>query len=811
MNRQQSTTHDSAYASARIHALREQIHRMNSAGVYRTDMYRLAATSLRATEGMPVQLRRANAIAHILSNVNIVIHEHEPFAGSMLGMWTLCEDLPPYEAQRAHAIGALDALAASKPAPGDTDLSRAHVMNMEDEMAQKKTRWALMSRVHHDASLVYADYQTLLSEMEVRYAEMGLTKPEVAKVLERELRIPYDADDRALVSTLPWIPGNHIGLAYWLVLEKGFGGMLTEIKQGAAQSADDASKREYYEAAEICCQAMIDYIRRTAHAVRMHAQTSGLQSDRRQELQEMAHILDTIATSPASTYREALQTVWSLHIMANLVGGSALSFSRFDQYMRPYYEADIARGVPRDALKALTCCFFLQVNDPKIRTVQSLTVGGITPEGTDGCSDLTRLCLEVTREMKLPYPNMGVRVHEKNPDWLHDEIIRTVQAGCGQPMVLNDHVFIDNLKRLGYPDNAANDYYNMGCVEIMIPGKQPNWGVTDFVSFPMFFEPLFARYASGEPIPETFDAFMDAYLALLESAVQLRHKEAQSKQRSMENSCFDPLCSLLTEDCIARGSDMHQGGSRYPAHWSIYAHGLATLVDSLSAIRTCVYEAKHVDLQTLMQALHRDFAEDAQLLRTLETKTPTYGNDLDAPDEIAARVFSCFTDAIFRLNEGIDQPKYVSTFFSYFSHVLSGEVLMATANGRRRAMSLSDSMAPSQGKDTGGPTKMLNSVLKLDHTKVTGGYALNLKINPSIARSEKGAMALSSLLRAYLLSGGPQLQINFVDIDTMRDAQIHPDQHRDLIVRVGGYCEYFTNLDRTLQDEIIGRTIHEAM
>jgi formate C-acetyltransferase len=191
----------------------------------------------------------------------------------------------------------------------------------------------------------------------------------------------------------------------------------------------------------------------------------------------------------------------------------------------------------------------------------------------------------------------------------------------------------------------------------------------------------------------------------------------------------------------------------------------------------------------------------------LDNGTPFFGNDTDETDEIANQVFGTLTKTIFELNDtNPKNDKYVSTFFSYFNHVLSGEISKATPNGRFAGEPLSDSMAPTQGKDTGGPTKMLNSVLKIDHSYVTGGYALNLKVNPDVAKTVQGTAALKNLLTAYLLSGGPQLQINYVEIETLRDAQKYPERHKDLIVRVGGYCERFVNLDRVLQNEIINRT-----
>ena len=515
-----------------------------------------------------------------------------------------------------------------------------------------------------------------------------------------------------------------------------------------------------------------------------------------------------MSVAPAQTFREALQTVWLLHIMANIVGGSAMSFSRFDQYMLPYYEHDIDNGVPREELKELLSCFWIKVNEPKLRTVQSMTVGGARPDGSDGCTDLTLLCLETARDMKLPYPNIAVRVSKDSPEWLYNAIIDTIKAGCGQPMILNDDVFIANFMKLGYPTEIANDYFNMGCVELMIKGKQSLWGNGGSIVYTDCLQQTLDAYVRGELAADTFEMFMDYFIGRIQQSIQKCYDDSLARKKTMEN-CYDPFCSILTQDCIARGKDMHHGGSACPPHWSIYAHGLGTLADSLAAIQKFVYLEKKLSLDTLIEALDANFLGYEEVRLMLDRATPAFGNDIDAVDDIANQVFYALTKAIFDLNS-LGSDKYVATFFSYFSHVLSGEVTKATPNGRLAGQSLSDSMAPTQGKDVSGPTKMLNSVLKIDPSFVTGGYALNLKMNPALTKGSQGEKALKGLLKAYLWGMGPQIQVNFVDAEALKEARTHPDKHRNLIVRVGGYCEYFVNLDRTLQNEIIERTEHEA-
>lgn len=794
----------------RVPRMRKRVDAQNGAGLYRTSAYALVGGNLRTTVGEPIQIRRAKAIAHLLDSVTIYVFPEEPFVGSMMGLWELERDLPSYEEQKVKAIAAVESFLERKRSAKEGGAKRENRHKaMEDEVSEGRARWALMSRVHHDASLNYADYQRMLADMEEHFAGTGIQRFELGKALEASLRIQYDAEDRALMNELPWLPGNHLGLDYQAVLEKGLGRMRQEI-QAYWAATDDPEKVEFYTSVDTVIRAMIDFFKRYAREVEKAALQEGVSAERREELALMARILDKMSEAPADTFREALQTTWMLHVMSNIVGGSAMSFSRFDQYMLPYYKHDIDRGVPREELKELLSCFWLKINEPKLRTVQSMTVGGILPGGGDACTDLTRLCLEVARDMKLPYPNIAVRVHSASPEWLYDAILDTIRAGCGQPMILNDDVFVDNFKKLGYPDEIAGDYFNMGCVELMIQGRQPLWGAARSVVYTQCLQKTLDACTSGELKADTFDDFMDDYLMRIRLNIAECHKSALERKRSME-TCYDPFCSILTRDCIARGKDMHHGGSACPTHWSIYAHGLGTLADSLAAIKKFVYDEKRITLDNLIKVMDINFEGHEDIHTMLDRGTPAFGNDIDTTDEIANRVFWELTKTIYELNLLGEEDKYVATFFSYFSHVLSGEVTKATPNGRLAGESLSDSMAPTQGKDTGGPTKMLNSVLKIDPSYITGGYALNMKVTPSLAKTEQGAKALKGLLKAYLMSKGPQIQVNYVDADALKDAQIHPEKHRDLVVRVGGYCEYFVNLDQTLQNEIIHRTLHDAV
>ena len=792
--------------NTRINDMRKHIDGLNDAGVRKTYFYSLAYESLKETKGNPIEIRRSKAQAHILDNAPLAVHPFELIAGSMSDFCPVFEEKKPYNKQRQEAIRILEEyINNTNISKHVSNVNKSKIKTFEQEFTSKKSRWALMSRVYHDASITYKDLQCLKKEMEDRFSEK-LEKYEIGRELERGFKIDYGNNVKQEIDSLPWFAANHLNLNYAAIMNQGFESVLADINLNL-KTVQNEEQAQYYTAAKDVTIAASRFVLR--YSQKLRECSTAEESIRKAELIEMADICENISQNKAETFREGIQFVWLLHIMASFLWGSALSFGRFDQYMLTLYENDIKTGaMTKSGAKELLCCMWLKINEPCMRTVQSITIGGVTPEGDDAANPLTALCLEIEKEMKLPYPNMGLRISCKSPRWLYDMAIDSIKEGAGQPMVLTDALWIPNLIKLGYDERTANDYYNMGCVEIMIPGKQPNWGVTEPIAFPMLYENIFEKYRAGNIVIDSFESFKQAYLNELKKAVAANKLEADSKATDMAGKCYDPFASLMTDGCIKQGKDIFQGGSEFGIHWSFYAYGLGTAADAMTAIKKYVYDEKVVTIAEMADALRENFKNNELLRLMLNNKTPCYGNDYDEVDAVADFILSGFNSMVFELNSPDNRDKYVSTLFGYFFHIYHGEITGATANGRKKGEPFSDSMGPSQGKDENGPTKMLNSVLSLDHSMVTGGYALNLKINPDLVRDKAGSSILKALIKTYIDSSGPQIQINFVDAESLIKAQKEPDRYRNLIVRIGGYCEYFVNLDSALQEEIITRTVH---
>ncbi len=781
-----------------VQALKQSVQRLWDEGVRKTTFFPLIAESLKATTGEPRQIRRAKAFAFLLDHVDLAVLPAEKLGGSILGMWPVAPE-PSYEHQLAEAHRVIaDAIG-------------------RETSAKNRTRW-LMARDHYDANISFANIQKIIKFVQQAYADSdAISAQAIAKTLELHFVFPYGDDTMKTIEALPWYAAHHLNLNYGFIINKGYQALLDDINRRLARAEHDADsdKTEFYAAAKMAIEAAIRYIRRYSDAY-LCAAAAEQNSARAAELREVAQVLNTVSTERATSFREAMQLMWITHIIANTQLGSALSFGRFDQYMCPFYEADKAAGIlTDDEARELITHMILKVNEPKMRTVQSLALGGTTPGGRDAANVLTRLTLEAAREVSMPYPNLSLRVSKAlTPEWAYDEAVKTIRMGFGMPMLINDDVWIPNFMRLGYPAEYARDYFNMGCVEMFIQNRQAHWTHAEggSVNYPELLDGMLTDHCEGRLALATFDDLMAELIARIKAKVAaMGTPEARAAVARRFADDYDPFGSTLLLNCLEVGRDMNHGGIELPAQVAVGGMGLATATDSLSAIKSMVYEQKALSLRELTDAVHNNFARQEALRLKLSNAASRYGNDSDTADGIAALLFNTATEAVHALNVDPSEGRFVNSYFGYTSHVAVGEITGATPDGRRAGEPLSDGVGPVQGKDAEGPTKLFNSLLKLDYRYLTGACAINCKVSASVFDTDAGVLSLKHLLKAYLASGGPQIQVNFVRQEDLIEAQKDPQAHRDIVVRIAGFCEYFVNLDFHQQNEIIQRTEHEAM
>ena len=786
----------------RIVAMEKLTQQLNDAGVRKTDLFINIAESLKETIGEPRELRRAKAFAHHLNKVKKPIYDGEQLIGSITGMCPVDPTVPGLDERREEAIRVLDEHFRKKRA-GIEEQRKRRGVSFDDGFTGGRQRSALMARDHYEANIKYLDLQQLIDEMKAHYAsEPNVTPSEIGKVLETYFNYDYGEETRNLMIDLPWNVANHTCLDYPRLVKIGYDGVREQVREAKAAHPE---REVFYDAMMISLDAASKYIHDYAAAAREEALDVG--PERAAELKELARVCDKIADQKPDTFFEAIQLVWMTHLIGNVDGGSAMSLGRFDQYMRPFFEKDIASGeLTLERARELVAALWLKLNEPKMRTVQSCCLAGVTREGKDGASELTQVCLEVTAILKLPYPNTSVRIDtEVNPDWLLDECIRTIKAGGGMPMILNDKLWVNNFIDIGLKPEDARDYYNMGCVEMLIQSKQPNWGGGAGVDLPRLVLDEIER-KKDEPLG-TFDEFMDDIVESIHKRMRGHEQRIHERVTSRKDSC-DPFASALVEGCIESGRDFFDGGTALGPFVSFGCSGLGTATDSLCAIRKHVFDDKDLTLSRLYDALQANFVGYEDVHELLQDRI-SYGNDDDEADMIAKRMFDSAMQDVKDYNKQDVRERFISSLFSYNSHIQAGESLGATPDGRRWGDPISDCLSPVQGKDVCGPTATLNSLLKLDVGGITGAHAMNMKVNGTLLKDEQGTEALKGLIMAYLNDRGPQIQINFVDADELIAAQKEPEKHRDLVVRIAGYCEYFVNLDRKLQSEIIARTLHE--
>jgi pyruvate formate-lyase/glycerol dehydratase family glycyl radical enzyme len=615
-----------------------------------------------------------------------------------------------------------------------------------------------------------------------------------------------------------------------------FGAWIEASKERIAALDDPASgeKLEELTAMSICCDAIVRFAERHAERARQIAKTAD--PERRDELFRIADVCEWVPRHAPRTFHEALQTYWFVHlgVVIELNEWDSLNPGRIDQYLFPFYRRDIDEGrLTVEGAKELLECFWIKFSNqpapPKVGVTEEqsatyndftlINVGGVDANGEDAVNELSYLILDVIEEMRLPYTGSCIQLSKANPDRFLLRALEVVRQGFGQPSVFNTDAIHQGFLRAGKSLDDARAGGPSGCVTVSAFGRE-SCVLTGYMNWPKILE--IALHNGVDPRtgirlgPETgdprsftsFDQLLEAYRTQLRYFVDLKIDGNSRIERLFAQHMPAPFLSILVEDCIERGEDYNDAGPRYPTTY-IQGVGLGTTTDALAAIEEHVFSRRTTTMAELLGGLAADFVGFELLRGRLVRQSPKFGNDDDAADGIARTLF----DAYFHAIDGRPNTKggcYRVNLLPTTVHVFFGEMVGATAGGRKAGVPLSDGISPTQGADTHGPTAVIRSVGKLDHVR-TGGTLLNQRFLPDVLRDEPGLKKLGDLVRTYFRMDGHHVQFNVVDSETLRRAQEAPSEHRDLIVRVAGYSDYFNNLDRALQDEIIARTAHEEI
>lgn len=594
---------------------------------------------------------------------------------------------------------------------------------------------------------------------------------------------------------------------------------LDALDYGADPRAYD--RQEQLRAMRVSAEAVITLARRHSEGARALAAVEP-DDRRRAELGRIAEICSHVPEHPPRDFHEALQAYWFIHlgVVSELNTWDSFNPGHLDQHLYPFYRDGRRNGtLHEEAARELLQCFWIKFNNqpapPKVGVTAAesgtytdfanINTGGLLADGSDAVNDLSYLVLDVIDEMRLLQPSSNIQLSRQSPERFLKRALEIVRKGWGQPSLFNADVVVQELLRQGKSIEDARSGGTSGCVETGAFGKEA-YILTGYFNLPKVLE-IAMREIDAAGI-DSFDRLLAAFTTTLRRLVDVKVRGANVIERLYATRMPAPFLSVLIDDCIARGRDYNDGGARYNTTY-IMPVGIATLTDSLSAIRLHVFERKAVTLPRLMQALERDFHADEPLRQVLWNRTPRFGNDDASADRMLRTVF----DAVFSEVEGRPNTRGGRFHVNYLSttcHVYFGSKVGATPDGRRAGEPLSEGISPVQGVDRGGTTAVIRSAARLDHAR-TGGTLLNQKFAPSALRSAADIDKLASVVRTYFALGGHHIQFNVVTASTLREAQACPEKHRDLIVRVAGYSDYFCDLTRALQDEIISRTEHETI
>ncbi len=630
-------------------------------------------------------------------------------------------------------------------------------------------------------------------------------------------------------------PGHTV--AGYKIFEKGMFDIIADIEKSKAtldflNDPRAFDKSEEFDAMKIAAEAIVLFAQRHAEKLMEMAQTE-TDSERRAELLEMADICQKVPAHAPSTFHEALQHYWFIHlgVVTELNPWDSFNPGRLDQHLYPFYKAETEAGtLTHEKAIELLQSFWIKFNNhpspPKIGiTAQEsstytdfclINLGGLKPDGTDAVNEMSFILLDVIEEMRLLQPSSMVQLSKLNPDSFIDRAVKITKTGFGQPSIFNTDAIIQELVNQGKNIVDARNGGASGCVESGAFGTE-SYILCGYFNLPKILEITLHNGFDTRTKKQiglntcdvssfnSYSELLNAFKLQVEYFIDIKIKGSNVIEKIFMNFIPTPFLSLIIDDCVSKGMDYIQGGSRYNTNY-IQGVGMGTMTDALTALKIQVFDNQFISLPNFVKAMENNFENNDALLYQLLYKTPKYGNDDATADAQLTDVFNIYYNAV----SGHKSPRgadYRINLLPTTCHVYFGSVMHASADGRKSGTPVSEGISPVQGADKNGPTSVLKSAAKIDHL-LTGGTLLNQKFSPDFFENDTAISKVSSLVRSYFHMNGHHIQFNVVNANTLRDAQKHPEKYRNLIVRVAGYSDYFNDLGLDLQNEIIERTEH---
>ena len=756
--------------------------------------------SHKETEGLPVAIRRARAFYDCCDRLEVHIFEGELVVGA-IGEFRKCGILTP-EFSWMWVDREMDTFATRPQDPYlMTDEQRDFVRReIFPYWKGKSLEEAFLARLPEDTRRIGVDTGILDNDSKWRQA-VGEITPDYQDVL----------------------------------FKKGFGGIIREAEEHIAAldptNPADLEKKEFYQSVLWTSRGIIRYANRYADEAERLA---GQESDpvRAAELRTIAQNCRRVPEHPPESFYEAIQFLWFVQV-GGILSENPLSLNpgRFDQYMDPYYEADLAKGaVTEDFAQELIEALWLKYSEwvwtissntadyfAGYNQFQNLTVGGKKRDGHDGTNPVTFMAMKATEEVRTHQPGLSVRVQADCPREFLDAVTHLVSTGTGFPAIHSDSVGYQMLLNAGYEPEDARDWNNCGCV---VPHfrKTGEWTAAVNMNFGSALEYALNQGASlmtGEqmgltekPAAQfgTFEEVMAAFYRQFDNLCRHSIILTVEAQRLHKEMVPRPFLSSCIEHCMESGKDLSQGGAKYNIGPVITGIGLAVTANSLAAVKKLVFEDKVCTMETLVNALRANW-EGYEDLRQQAKDCPKYGNDQDDVDDLAVEIANHFYREIHQYKDIFGSP-FLTAFMGISNYIPMGRVLGATPDGRKHGEPSSEGVSPFVGTDTSTPLAAMRSAAKLNQEVHSGGTLLNLRLNPELVATKRGQANLGAMVQTLFSLGAFHVQFNCISSETLRDAQAHPENYKDLLVRVAGYSTQFVNLSKSMQDAIIARTEH---
>ncbi|MWN89492.1 formate C-acetyltransferase [Gilliamella sp. Pra-s65] len=739
----------------------------------------LYTESHKQTEGEPTIIRRAKATANILAKVDISIRDGELIAGNRTikpRSGIVSPEMDPYWLLK----------------------------ELDDFSTRPQDRFYISDQDKHI-------YRTVLYP----YWEKRSMKDFINEQIPESVK---DAERKAIFSINQTDKGQgHIIIDYPRLLENGLNNLIVELNQ----LVDQYPENHFYQAVKIVLVGAQLHILRYAELANEMAKNCQ-DVNRQRELNKIAVVSQNIAYHKPTNFYEACQLFWYMNIILQYESNaSSISLGRFDQYMWPFYQASLANNEDPLFLKELLASLWVKCNDiVLLRSASSaryfagfpsgytILLGGLNEIGHSCVNELSTLCLDAYQAVRLPQPNLGVRVNELIDRQFLIKTAETIRLGTGIPQIFNDEVIIPAFLNRGVALEDARDYSVVGCVELSIPGK--TYGLHDIAMFNLLKIMEITLFENENNPHVTYENLFEQIKENIRYYVKLMVEGSNICDLGHRNWAPVPLLSSFVLDCIEKGKDITEGGARYNFS-GVQGIGIANLSDSLFALKGMVFDEKRMSFNELLAVLKDNFnCTDGQKIRArLINRFSKYGNDIEDVDNISAELLRVYCKEV----EKYTNPRggiFTPGSYTVSAHVPLGAVVGATPDGRYAGEQLADGgLSPMLGQDLNGPTAVLKSVSKLDNYLLSNGTLLNVKFTPSTLEGENGLHKLANFLHAFSKLKLQHVQFNVVNAETLKAAQIKPQDYAGLVVRVAGYSAFFVELSKEIQDDIIRRTAHQ--